>query len=226
MNSMRFLTFISLIFLLASCSEELIVTGQYEETMVVTGLLNAEDSVHYIRVQRGYLNREANALMIAKDPDSIYYPDILDLTLTETSSGRILIGERVDGNLLGLPKPAGLFAGQPNILYRVTGELDPLSHYNLRVFNRSTGLECTSETDLAGPIKPICPDKYYRPDWNGEEDEKLVLSWYPSLHSNIYECRILFHYTETNGVETDTFKVEWPLVKDLYKPNDPMQILE
>jgi hypothetical protein len=62
--------------IVSSCSEELNLTGDFKETVVVHGLLDRSDSVHYIKINRAYIG-PGNATNIAQIPDSSYFADVV-----------------------------------------------------------------------------------------------------------------------------------------------------
>ena len=103
--------------LLMGCNNDLDLFSVYKEIPVVTAILDVADSVHYVRIERAFVNPQTNALTISQDPDSLYYPDILEVTITAQNSGNKLTAERIDGAAHGLIKDPGGFATTPNILY-------------------------------------------------------------------------------------------------------------
>lgn len=77
---------ISLAFL-SSCNEKIDYKGAFKETVVVYGLLDHADSMHYIKVNRAFIG-PGNALDIAQIPDSNYFNDV-----------EVKVTEYLDGNL-------------------------------------------------------------------------------------------------------------------------------
>jgi hypothetical protein len=73
-----------------SCSTELDITGNKKEVMVIYGILDANTSTQYIKINRAFLG-EGNALEYAQIPDSIVYPYMLDVTLDVLNSSGQLI---------------------------------------------------------------------------------------------------------------------------------------
>jgi len=69
-----------------SCSTDFEINAPYKETMVIYGLLNTLDTAQYIRISKAYLG-EGNALIMAQEPDSINYADILDVKLERWYAG-------------------------------------------------------------------------------------------------------------------------------------------
>jgi hypothetical protein len=62
-------------FLVVSCSEEIELSSEPGETAVVYALLDQEDSLHYIRINRAFYGT-SNSLEAAKIPDSSYFKSV------------------------------------------------------------------------------------------------------------------------------------------------------
>ena len=76
-HNSRFLLVIAVLvsMLVASCEKDVDVIGPKENTLVVYCILNAMDTIHYVRVNRSFLGQE-DAFVIAENPDSINHRDL------------------------------------------------------------------------------------------------------------------------------------------------------
>ena len=82
---------------LAACSEDFTVSAPYKDITVVYGILNAADSAHYIRIQKGFMDENKSAIQISKEPDSSYYKSINVTMLEYTPNAvNVLSLNRVD----------------------------------------------------------------------------------------------------------------------------------
>lgn len=72
---------------ISSCNEKIDFQGAFKETVVVYGLLDQADSLHYVKVNRAFIG-PGNALDIAQIPDSNYFDDV-----------EVTVSEYLDGNL-------------------------------------------------------------------------------------------------------------------------------
>ena len=112
---------IILLFLIASfwtaCNNDLELTENKEDIPIVYGFLSRQDTAHYIRVERAFLDPEKSPLEIAQNPDSLYYDDAI-VQLKRLSNGEIFDFAKVDGTLEGYPRKEGIFATTPNFLYK------------------------------------------------------------------------------------------------------------
>src|SRR5690349_20621550 len=80
--------FAILLFTISSCRQDFDITSKYKEVTIVYALLNAKETTHYVRIQKGYLI-DGNALTAAGVKDSIYYPNILTVKLTPYFNGSV-----------------------------------------------------------------------------------------------------------------------------------------
>ena len=102
----------------SSCSTDFEINAPYKETIVVYGLLNTLDTAQFIRISKAYLG-EGNALVMAQEPDSINYADILDVKMErwQSENGPVLETfslQRTDT----IPKDEGIFAAPYQVYYR------------------------------------------------------------------------------------------------------------
>ena len=124
----RIISLLSSVFVIliitSSCNKDLDLTSPGEEQIIIYALLDKNETSHYVRVQKAYLDKSANALVLAKESDSIYYKDALDVTITDLSNNAVYTLTRVYGDTLGLVKDSGIFSSSPNVLYRLNRTLD------------------------------------------------------------------------------------------------------
>jgi hypothetical protein len=64
---------LSALFILNSCSTDLDVNADYKETPIIFALINQNDSINYVRLQRSFSNENSSALEIARNFDSLFY---------------------------------------------------------------------------------------------------------------------------------------------------------
>ncbi|MBK7936348.1 MAG: DUF4249 family protein [Lewinellaceae bacterium] len=119
MKKLHLLLSTAVLFLLVSCSNEFDVAAPWKEIPVAYAILSPKDTAHYIRVEKAFLDPVTNALVIAQIADSIYYPaDAVTVWLERTSNQTRVQLQRVDGVLEGIVRDTGVFATNPNWLYK------------------------------------------------------------------------------------------------------------
>lgn len=199
-----------------SCNNDLDILAPYKETCIVYGLINAADSVQYVRINRAFLGEE-DAYVMAQHPDSFNYPDILDVTFERWQGGikkDSYLLER-DSSLILEP---GIFANTPNVLYKTpAGKLiDQNSEYKLIIYNRVTG-ETTSSmaaalNDINVTVPIVFPGSVITvPLYNSAPYEVKFVA---NAEAAVYNLTVKFNYTEfpNNNPNDIVYKsVDWSL---------------
>lgn len=109
---------ISLIF--TACETGIDIIHESESIPVVYCLLDPDDSIHYVRVQKTFTGAE-NALYMAKIPDSIYYSEaIVKLESWENNYKIQTIFLKPTTEKI---KDKGIFASNKHIIYKTTEKL-------------------------------------------------------------------------------------------------------
>lgn len=174
----------------SSCTTDFDLTADYKEVLVMWGLLSQNDTTHYIRIQKAFLDENTSALLQAQDPDSIYYPDVLVVTVEQIGTGNKWTLERIDGDTLPEPikKDSGTFASSPNILYRFTTPLTQSASYRITIENLASGLIATATTPLIQDFQVLRPVTSINANFIGSSDFKAI--WKVAANSSIYDLKI------------------------------------
>jgi hypothetical protein len=137
------------LFILTGCNKEpkVDLTANYKDITVVYGLLDVNDTAHYIRISKAFLGT-GNLYAYAGIKDSIYYPDILTVTVEEYDGNSLKNTYPLQRVINEIPKDSGLFYYNENILYKFTAPLNSSRKYKLKIKNNQTGKEVTGETEL------------------------------------------------------------------------------
>ncbi len=197
----------------SSCSTDFDINAPYKETMVIYGLLNTLDTAQYIRISKAYLG-EGNALIMAQQPDSINYADILDVKMERVLDGLVLETfplYRTDT----IPKDDGIFAAPYQVYYRTNHPIaDDGSQYRLIVKNNNTGNTATSLTRIVGDVfqdSPIATNVDFSTRFY------ITVRFRPGDNSKVSDLVIRFHYTETDTLgNTSQHFVDWNFPEQSY----------
>jgi len=140
-----FIVFLLSLAFLQACKNDVQLNAAYKEIIVVYGLLDINDSVHYIRIQKAFQNTGTTAQSIAQKPDSLYFDSLL-VTITDLTTNKIdtLTKET------SIIKDSGYFQNKVNILYRFSDPLFATHRYRLDVKNIYTGNRASSITSVVG----------------------------------------------------------------------------
>lgn len=133
-----------------SCKDDFDVAAPYKEIMMAYGILNADDTAHYIRIEKAFLDNTKSAIDMSQVADSSYFKN-LTVVMKEFENDvlrRTMPMYRVDMRLEGYPKDAagsqGFFT-DPHYAYKLkTGTaadsiLNPYRKYRLIVTNKDNG---------------------------------------------------------------------------------------
>lgn len=219
-------------FLLFSCSNDLNVTSDWKEIPVAYGILSPKDTAHYIRIEKGFLDPERDARLIAQIPDSLYYPEnTISVFLERVSNGQRYPMKRVDGNLEGYVRDNGVFADQPNYLYKVRnadipgGGLKPSEKYRL-VIERNDGkpnitaqVALPRDIVLAGfnSLKNTPPTLDLAPPQGQQIDMDVDSN---ALYFNVI---VQIRVREVRPALPDTtYDIRWPAVKNYKRSTNPV----
>lgn len=149
----NFLLFgISLGCLFASCKPDFNLNASYKDIPVVYGILNYQDSIHYVKIYKGYQTNEQGAAFIdAQNPDSIYYYNNIIAVLEEydenynrTQRPEILleITDKFD-------RDSGIFCyKEDRIIYYTTETIYKDKIYNIKITNKINGNITQGKTDI------------------------------------------------------------------------------
>ena len=153
---MKKVFFIAIVFtLFGGCSNSLSLLAPYKESVSVYGLLNQDDAIQYIRIERIFLG-EQNAYTMAQNQDSVYFKSgDIKVTLQRWKDGvQVPVGN--SGSVMEivltdtlLQADVGIF-NQNERVYK-TKPSDKLyndSEYKLTIHNNKSGKEFTAQTGL------------------------------------------------------------------------------
>ena len=109
---------------LYSCREEITASNQFEETPLVYALLDPNDTIHYVKINRAFIG-PGNSFDIAKIADSSYYSTSICI-ITEKSGNATLRTWTLRDTILQT-KESGLFAApEVRLKYFKTTVASPL----------------------------------------------------------------------------------------------------
>ncbi|MEX0968559.1 MAG: hypothetical protein WD077_15110 [Bacteroidia bacterium] len=199
MRAATFLTICSLFFILPfySCETDLNVNADWKEISVVYGLLNADDSVHYIKVSKAFLNENTSAIEVAGIQDSLYHQDSLSVFLQEINDRGQISREIHLRRTYNENKESGIFSYPGQYLYRTPpGVVISTDHsYTLFVRNLTSGYETSATTPVVNPVTPIYPGNAQTQIqfWRYSD---IRFSWIAGLDAKFYHVECDFFYEE------------------------------
>ncbi len=129
-------------FLGTGCSDKFDVAAPYKNITVVYGYLDQNDTAHYIRIQKAFLDNNLSAITMSQNADSSYYRQLnvrIDRLDRDSNLVDTIHLTRVDLTAEGYAKPTGTFYNSPNYAYKFSNLLNSNYIYRLRIYNPLTG---------------------------------------------------------------------------------------
>ncbi len=197
-----------------SCSNDLDIIADYEEVTIVYGLLNPSDNTHYVQVFKGFLEPNTSALILAQDPNALYYDDSVEVKIER--GGQSILLEKIDAALIGLPKTEGIFVDSPNYVYRFSENLNQTQTYTLTFLNQRTGHTVKAQTPIVRDFDILFPQPGFQLNMNALNT--IDFNWRSAPGGKIYQLIFRFHYLEWNvnsPSQVDTLSVDWLLSNNL-----------
>lgn len=208
----------------AACSNEFEVAAPWEEIPVAYGIISPADTAHYIRVEKAFLDPETSAFTVAQIADSLYYPEnAISVFLQRVNGGQFYQMQRVDGSQEGYPRKGGIFATQPNWLYKYKfGALDSLrkgEKYRL-VIKRADGKpDITAETTIPRDYIFVDPKPFQDPRFiKFIPDETTNVEWRGDINAEYLNVNFRIRYREEypdGTVVLDT--LDWLAAKNVQR---------
>ena len=187
---------LGLLFSMSGCDNEVDINADWKEILVVYGLLDPLDSVQYIKVNKAFLNENENALKVAQNPDSLFLKDAR-VTLLHINSGKLIELQRVNE----IPKQPGVFAQDPNYLYKTTEPILENEPYKLVVESSLTGQKIQAVTWTLKKARIEAPFKSSNPTFSLGA-KFIVISYVPGWNSYAYDIKMRVKVDEFNRQDT------------------------
>lgn len=130
----------------SSCENTVDINADWKETIVVYGLLDPNDSVQYIKVNKAFLNQNTSAYTVAQISDSLYL-DSTEVSLRQLKTGRVINLVRTNT----IKKQPGIFASDVNYLWQTTEKINANDLYEVTVENPISKQAVKSYTNTVSP---------------------------------------------------------------------------
>ena len=204
---LRHLILFAAVALLNACSEDIDLTAPYQETAAIYGLLNANDSVQYIRVSKAFLG-DGNVYVMAQQVDSVVYGDILDVKIERIKNSVVLETFNLTRVTI-IPKDSGTFYYPGQVYYKVDRPItDANSSYWLTVRNTQTGYVAKSTTNLIPDITMKVNSPLYNATTDADFATQLPITYKfnATANSRVFDMEIVFRYREIDPSGSVSYK--------------------
>lgn len=235
---MKHTIYIYIIFVLStflfSCETKVDLNAEYKDITVVYGLINPNDSLHYIKINKVFLPDDGvNANTLAANQTNFNYEaDELTATVEEihATNGNVLTTYNLIRTENEIPKDEGVFDNSINVLYKfVEPAINRESIYKLKIYNSKLDKEITSETLIVGTTSVTSPTNQQKmafwigaPNNGGFSDRTITINTGKNIGR--IQAKLIFNYTNhfitSSGLPTQPQKVVMSLGEN--KTQDPV----
>ena len=214
---------------LSGCSTELDSNADYKEVLVIYSVLDPDQTTHFAKVNKAFLNTNSNALTIAaNNPDSTQYGDELRVVLQQLRPDSSVMAEHAMERFIATGKEPGTFFSGEQVLYRTTNSvvLDDQSVYRVVATNTETGVTASGATQIvkdtpSTPAKGLCIyqiSRSFAPN-NAcftenqpspfEPEVPSTITFHQAPNAKIYTVKLTFKFWETTDGVREEKQVQW-----------------
>lgn len=189
-----------------SCSNDIDVTGPYEENAAVFALLDPSQEIQLVKINKVFVNPNTGAANIAKLADSLYF-DTLAPNLVEIETGRVIPLYKVNY----LPKAPGIFNNSVNYLYATKEKIyaaNPLNayefyHYRLDIILPANQKHVYSVTNIPDSTILLGPTSLTNLNKVMEFTKGTIrISFQGPSNAKVFDAYFYFNYLEVNKQDT------------------------
>ena len=218
-------SFLSIVFVISACSTDVDVIGNWKETTVVYGLLNQNDSLQYVKVNKAFLGDE-NALVMAQEYDSLNYGTELEIVLERIKNGSVIESFILQRDTT-VVKDNGVFFYPNQVLYKTNQDIYDDSKYTLSVTNTNTGNKVSASSTLVKDFAIDKPKSSESVNWNLISSDYKV-KWQSAQNGKMHQLNIRFYYTEKNNTTsvTENKYIDWVFTTDESNTTDGGEDME
>ncbi len=190
--------FVLISIVLTSCETDFDPNAEYKDITVVYGILNQNDSITYIKINKAFLGK-TSAYIMAQNEDSSSYGANLEVKMEEWNNGTYVKTFYFDTTSIYNKEPGIFYAPHQILYYCVTyNQLNQGSDYKLIIKNKKTGKLITATSQIVNKFSIDTPDKnalFIDFSTNG----KKKITWRSAKYGKRYQTKIRFNYLE-NGI--------------------------
>ncbi|MDD5570833.1 MAG: hypothetical protein PHD97_06710 [Bacteroidales bacterium] len=198
-----------------SCKTDFDLNANWKDITVVYGLLNPDDSVQFVKINKAYLG-EGNAIAMAANPDSTTYPDgTLEVKVEQWKNGSLAKTFILHDTLI-IDKESGIFPSPQQKLFcfytnpATTSAVDRESTYKLYVKNVKTNKVISSSTTI---VKKMLSSDIYPTSSTMDftANAQRPIKWKSVINGRKYEAVLRFWYVEINTSTNDSVEryIDW-----------------
>jgi|LZCG01.1.fsa_nt_gb hypothetical protein len=214
----------ALAFWLTSCETDFDMIADYEDITIVYGLLNQNDSIHYIKINKAFLG-DGNLLDYAAIQDSNIYPEGIEVILKEYDNSHLTRQILLDTVTIHDKNPGDFF--YPDQIMYSNGTEHPFYlnenyTYEVEIYNPRLDKTITGSTILVNDFsleKPRLNSLTYPTIYYADNDDPQTIEWYSARNGRRYQVVVDFEIKEfTQNGDSAVRYITWdsfPIQKSL-----------
>ncbi len=210
MNKHGILVSLLLVLLLGSCTTDFDLNAPWKDITIVYGLLNQNDTIHYIKINKTFLG-DSDAYDMAKIRDSSEYKNLSavveewedDVMIKSNELHEILITNKSTLDYYG---NTGIFyAPEQKVYYFNDPNLNPKNKFKL-VINIGEGKKTVSaETEIVDDFVVTFPPRNFPVSFATSTDYTTQdIKWASAKDGKRYDTKLVFHYNDQKVSGSDT----------------------
>lgn len=202
-----------------SCNEDITLSGEFQETAVVYGLLDVSDSVHMIKITRAFIG-PGNSIEIANNPDSSYFTTV-EATIKEKVNGVVLRTWILEDTIVDNKETNGIwYAPEQKLYYFSTPTSSPLradAAYELNIIVNGGEFEVKGFTSIVSGLSigsSAVSTYQFGFAQNAGEYKNAGITVQAGAGNNkaaVINVRLEIGYEEITGSIVDTLSFDWNL---------------
>ncbi len=217
-----YLTILIVLITFQSCKEDIELTGNFEETAIVYGLLDQADSIHMIKITRAFIG-PGDALTFAQIPDSNYFTSVTG-TVTEFINGVPARVFNLTDTVVTNKDPNGVFyAPTQKLYYFATDPSSPLldnAEYRLNLDINNGLFSVSAKTNLVQNVTTNISG-LNQPFRFAQSNGDLLTTLVTINTGTSYQvsAKLTIEFTEWRGTTPSVKSFDWKLGEVATTPN-------
>jgi hypothetical protein len=208
----------SLLFGFTSCNEDIQLSGDFQETAVVYGLLDVSDNVHMIKITRAFIG-PGNSELIADNPDSSYFNDVV-ATISEKVNNIVVRSWTLQDTIVTNKEINGVwYAPEQKLFYFNTDAANPLRDdaiYDLNISINGGEFEVNGSTPIVYGLSTTAANTTFSFKFaqNVNDYKNTAVTVNTGSGNNkaaVINTKIEVGYEEITGIDTVIRAFDWDL---------------
>ncbi len=216
-------------FAITSCETDIDVNAEYKDITVVYGLIDPNESSHYVKINKTFLG-EGNAFDLAANESNFNYDtQDLDVRVDAYSSQGNLVQSYSLQPTDTIAKDEGIFDNSNNILYAFAeNNIDRTNTYKITIYNKALDKEILGETKIVNTSNVSVPKGSKFGFWNGQLSTGTYLAKTidvnPGEGVGRIDAVLIFNYIEHYDAASGKPSVEKSVEMNMGEEKDLLQM--